>query len=207
HARALLGDDDVLRLRLELRPDGVIGRIDRRLVALGCRHQAWTALRARIAGRVEDRKAGSAGRGKQPLGRLDRRKGIFPAAIRMDLGELGRRPRPPAVDHVVEIDREQGGARADEDLAPVAGVDLQHVRRDDVLPAMVFEIIAHGVAPVAKAAPTRPAANPNSIEPSVAVQKTASFFLQVPHAAFLTTPTPPSLRYFFSSPSHLRTPT
>src|SRR5262245_63870755 len=68
----------------------------------------------------------------------------------MGLGELGRRPRPAPVDHVVEIDREQGRARADKDLAPVAGIDLQHVRRDDVLPAMVFEIIAHGVAPVAK---------------------------------------------------------
>ena len=40
YARALLGDDDVLRLRLELRPDGVVGRIDRRPVALGRGHQA-----------------------------------------------------------------------------------------------------------------------------------------------------------------------
>jgi hypothetical protein len=31
-ARALLGDDDVLRLRLELRPDGVFGRKPETLV-------------------------------------------------------------------------------------------------------------------------------------------------------------------------------
>src|SRR5262249_56209228 len=107
-----------------------------------------------------------------------------------------RRTRPAPIDHVVEINREQGGARGDEDLAPVAGIDLQHVRRDDVLPAMVFEIIAHGVAPVAKAAPTRPAANPNSIEPSVAVQKTAPFFQQIPHSGFFTKTTPSSTKCY-----------
>src|SRR5262249_5185129 len=146
-----------LRLWLELRPDGVIGRINGRLVALGRGHQARTALRARIAGRIEDREAGSARRSKQPLGRLDRRKGIFAAAVGMGLCELGGRSRPARVDTVVETDREQGRARADKDLAAVAGIDLQHVRRDDVLPAMVFEIIAHGVAPVAKAARAWPA--------------------------------------------------
>ena len=71
----------------------------------------------------------------------------------MELGKFSRRARPAAVDHVVEIDREQGRARADEDLAPVAGIDLQHVRRDDVLPAMVLEIVVHGVAPLAEGPP------------------------------------------------------
>src|SRR2546430_3830622 len=62
------------------------------------------------------------------------RSTLFPytTLFRSGLGELGRRPRSAAVDHVVEIDREQRRARADEDLAAVAGIDLQHVRRDDV---------------------------------------------------------------------------
>src|SRR5262249_24931583 len=51
-------------------------------------------------------------------------------------------------------------------LAAVAGIDLQHVRRDDVLPAMVFEIVAHGVAPVAQAPPAWSAVNADPIEPS-----------------------------------------
>jgi hypothetical protein len=67
----------------------------------------------------------------------------------MGLGEFGRRSRPAPVDHVVKIDREQSRICADKDLAPVAGIDLKHVRRDDVFPAMIFEIVAHGVPPVA----------------------------------------------------------
>jgi hypothetical protein len=74
----------------------------------------------------------------------------------MGLGELRRRPRTAAIDHVIEIDREQGRARADEDLAPVAGIDLQHVGRDDVLPTMVFEIVGHGLASLLISAPSQP---------------------------------------------------
>jgi hypothetical protein len=68
----------------------------------------------------------------------------------MGLGQLCRRPRPAAIDHVIEIDCEQCRTRAHEDLAPVAGIDLQHVRRDDVLPAMVLEIVGHRIAPNSK---------------------------------------------------------
>jgi hypothetical protein len=70
----------------------------------------------------------------------------------MSVGELRGRPRPAPIDHVIEIDRQQGRTRADEDLAAVTGIHLQHVRGDDVFPAMVFEIIAHALAPVAKPA-------------------------------------------------------
>src|SRR5262245_62308572 len=68
---AMLGDDDILRPRLEFRPDGVIGRIDRRLVALGRGHQARTALRARVTGRIEDGKAGGARRRNSRLVRSE----------------------------------------------------------------------------------------------------------------------------------------
>ena len=65
----------------------------------------------------------------------------------MGLGEFGRRLRAAAIDALVEIDREQRRMRADEDLALVAGIDLEDVGRDDVLPAMVFEIVRHCIAP------------------------------------------------------------
>ena len=62
HAGALLGDDDVLRLRLEFRPDRVVGGIDRRLVALGGGDQGRPAFGAHVAGRIEDRQAGARAR-------------------------------------------------------------------------------------------------------------------------------------------------
>ena len=150
HAGALLGDHDVVRLRLELWPDGEVGGIDRRLVALGCRHHAWAALRAHVAGRIEDRKTGAARRREQPLGGLDRGIGVFAAAAGMGLGQLDRRTRAAAIDELIKIDCQQRRARTNEDFSPVAGIDLQHIRRDDVLPAMVLEIVGHGVAPLAE---------------------------------------------------------
>src|SRR5262245_65508583 len=54
-AGALLGDDDVPRLRLELGADVVVGRIERRPVALGGRDEPWLAPRAGVTRRVEDR--------------------------------------------------------------------------------------------------------------------------------------------------------
>jgi hypothetical protein len=54
--------------------------------------------------------------------------------------------RPAAIDQVVEIDGEQRGPRADEGLAPPTGIELQIGLRDDVLPAMLVELVdrCHG---------------------------------------------------------------
>jgi len=50
HARTLLGDYDVVGLRLEFSPNSEVRRIERRLVALGRGDQGGAALRAHVAG-------------------------------------------------------------------------------------------------------------------------------------------------------------
>ena len=61
----------------------------------------------------------------------------------MGLGELHRRLRPARIDAFVEVDRQQRRIRADRNLALVMRIDLEDVGGDDVLPAVVFEIVAH----------------------------------------------------------------
>ena len=68
--------------------------------------------------------------------------GASPALLAIDLYDVVYRggARPPA-----ELAKTHPNSCGEYAFAAVAGIDLQHVRRDDVLPAMVFEIIAHGV--------------------------------------------------------------
>ena len=146
---ALLGDDDVARLRLELGLDLVERRILRHALALGRGDARRQAVGPRVLGGVEDRDAGGAGGGEQPLGRLDRRIGVLAAGARIGLVQLRHRLWPALIGQLVEIDREQRWRGADEGLADVMGVDVQHVRRDDVLPAVVFEVVGHGALPLA----------------------------------------------------------
>src|SRR5439155_3807357 len=61
----------------------------------------------------------------------------------MGLGERRGRFCAAGINHFIEIDREQRGARAHENLGLVEGVELQHIRRDHILPAMVLEIVGH----------------------------------------------------------------
>src|ERR1700730_8197595 len=61
----------------------------------------------------------------------------------MAFGELCGRQRATRVDHLIEIDRQQGRSGTHEDLAAISVIDLEYVRRNDVLPAMVLEIVAH----------------------------------------------------------------
>ena len=55
--------------------------------------------------------------------------------------ELDRRMCSAAIDQIIKIDRQQCRSRADECLAPPAGVKLQIGRGNDVLPAMVVELV------------------------------------------------------------------
>jgi hypothetical protein len=57
----------------------------------------------------------------------------------MNLGEFGDAPRAALVGELVEVDGEQRRRRADEDVALVMGIDLQHVGGNEILPAMVFK--------------------------------------------------------------------
>jgi hypothetical protein len=47
------------------------------------------------------------------------------------------------IGQFVEVDRQERGRRADEGLAVIMAVDVQHIRRDDVFPAVVFEVVGH----------------------------------------------------------------
>ena len=89
--------------------------------------------------------------------------GASPALLAIDLYDVVYRggARPPA-----ELAKTHPNSCGEYAFAAVAGIDLQHVRRDDVLPAMVFEIVAHGVAPVVQTLQAWPAVNADPIEPS-----------------------------------------
>ena len=147
-AGALLGDDDVAGLRLEFGPDRVIGRVDRRLVALGrgdeTRDGSRRACRRsnrRSAGRRRARPRTAAWSARSPHRRIPRRswETSSPAsrAAQPHRDRPARRGRPRAA-------RAPARRRS---LRSIGGINLQHVRRDDVLPAMVFEIVDHDAAP------------------------------------------------------------
>src|SRR6516162_11596004 len=102
-AGALLGDHDILGLRLELGVDGEIRCVNGRLVALGRSDQRGTALGADVARRIEDRKPGPARRSEQLPRGLDCRIRVFAAAARIGLRQLCRGTRAAPVDELVEI--------------------------------------------------------------------------------------------------------
>jgi hypothetical protein len=94
---------------------------------------------------VEDRNSGRARGGEQFSGRLDGGKGMFAARAGMDPVQFGDRLRPALIGQLVKIDGEQRRRRTDEGLADVVAVDVEHVRGNDVLPAMVLEFVGHRV--------------------------------------------------------------
>src|SRR5580658_5911467 len=59
------------------------------------------------------------------------------------LGEFRGGLGAAAIDQLIKIDGQECRRRSDECLAPVMGINVENVRRNDVLPAMVFEIVAH----------------------------------------------------------------
>src|SRR5215213_8943473 len=149
-AGALLEDHHVGRLRLEFRADGIHRRIAHHLrLALGGADidLSGMTLRPDVAGGIEDRDASSARRGEQPLGRFDCLPGIFPAGARMAVDELRHRPVAAGVGGLIKVDGDQSGRGTDEYLARVAGIKLQHLLRHHIFPAMVFEIVRHGLPP------------------------------------------------------------
>src|SRR4051794_6295311 len=142
-ARALLGDHDIARLRLELRSDRVIGCLYRRPAALGRTDEVRPTLVAGIARGIEDRQAGAANRGKQALRRLDRLKSMLSAGIRMALGQLCRWQRPAGIDRFIQVYRQKSRIGTDEHLALITGIGIEIVLGDHVLPTMVFKSVGH----------------------------------------------------------------
>lgn len=63
----------------------------------------------------------------------------------MGLDRVEYRHRTAAVDILVEIHRDQRRRRADLNIARILGIDRQHVRRNDILPAMILELAHHDV--------------------------------------------------------------
>src|SRR5947207_13920158 len=87
NAGALLGDDHVFRMRCEFVIDGVTvrGNVD---LPPGGDRSLWPVLRASFLGAIEDRDAGPACGGEQPLGRSDRTMGKDAAGIGIARVEL-----------------------------------------------------------------------------------------------------------------------
>src|SRR5262249_40359667 len=99
-------NDDVALLRLELRSDGKVRWIDRRIDALGGADEIGAAFAAHVSGRIENRQAGGARGGEQALGRLDRLISVMAASAGIGLGELRGRLGAAAIDQLIEIDGE-----------------------------------------------------------------------------------------------------
>jgi hypothetical protein len=141
HAGALLPDHDVVRLDRKLTINLECVRRRRWTAALGRHRAAWAVVRARLLGAEEDRDAGPARRGEQLLGRFDRAMREDSARIGILIVQLRGRQRTTTIDKVVQIDRQERRPRPDEGLAPPELVDLKVRSRNNVLPAMVVELV------------------------------------------------------------------
>src|SRR5262249_9172090 len=102
-AGALLVDDDVRRLGREGVIDAVILRVGRLLLAPRGDCAVGPVLRPMVLGAVENRNAGTAHRGEQALGRLDRAMRKDAATVRILRVEIDGSARTAAVDEIVEI--------------------------------------------------------------------------------------------------------
>ena len=102
-AGTLLGDHYVARLGLELRSDGIIRCLSRRVHALGSVYEVGTAGAAHVPGRVEDWQA------RRPCGFeeffrwLNRLIGIVATSARIIFGDFVRRMRTTAVNQFIKI--------------------------------------------------------------------------------------------------------
>ena len=148
NAGALLGDEDVVGLDGKFAIDGIA--VHRHVgLAPGRNRARRPIVGARLLGAEENRNAGAARRSEEFFGRRDGAVSENSAGVDVAVVDFGRRQRSAAVDQIVEIDREQRRPRSDKRLAPPAGIKLQVAFRNDVLPAVVVEVVdrCHGMSP------------------------------------------------------------
>ena len=144
-AGALLVDHDIAGLGGEVGEDVEIIRQWRGHLAMGRLDFAGAGGVAGLAGGVEDGESSGAGRREEALGGLDGPPGVDSAGGGEFLGDLVHRIGAAPIGRHVEVDGEQGRARAHEGVALVMGVELQHVSGDDIAPAMILEGVDHRI--------------------------------------------------------------
>src|SRR5262249_4122629 len=131
---------DVRRLRREFAVDCEGIRAGSGTLVPGRDRTARTVVRVRVLRAIKEREAGPAGGSKELLRGLDGPGRIDAAGVRVLFVDLDGQPRPPAIDEIVKIDRQQRRPRADEGLPAPAGIEPQIGFRDHVLPTVLVEL-------------------------------------------------------------------